>query len=108
MFKQKDIVLMKFPYTDLTGMKLRPALIISNKKTNKDDDRICCLITSNPNAKGIAITHNELDEGKIHFDSLIKPQRLFTVHKSIIQKKIATLNKNTFNEVIKQIESCLE
>ena len=30
MFEQKDIVLVPFPYSDLTGAKLRPALIISN------------------------------------------------------------------------------
>ena len=46
MYEQKEIVLMPFPYTDLTSYKLRPALIISNKFLNKTEDRICCLITS--------------------------------------------------------------
>ena len=99
---------MKFPYSDLTGMKLRPALILSNKKANSEDDRICCLITSNPNAKGISITQKEMDSGELHFNSLIKPQRIFTIHKAVIQKRIATLNQNTFRQVIQMVESCLE
>ena len=51
MYKQGDIILIPFPYTDLTGLKQRPAIIISGEKINKTEDRICCLITSNnPNA----------------------------------------------------------
>jgi len=40
-YKQKDIVIIPFPYSDLTGSKQRPALIISNNKINKTQDRIC-------------------------------------------------------------------
>jgi len=35
MYDQGDIVLLPFPYSDLTGSKQRPALIISNEKFNK-------------------------------------------------------------------------
>ena len=37
MYEQKDIILIPFPYSDLTGSKKRPALIISNQKLNKSD-----------------------------------------------------------------------
>ena len=30
MYEQRDIILIPFPYSDLTGAKLRPALILSN------------------------------------------------------------------------------
>ncbi|MEK6886775.1 MAG: type II toxin-antitoxin system PemK/MazF family toxin, partial [Nanoarchaeota archaeon] len=54
-YKQRDIVLIPFPYSDLTGAKQRPALIISNNKINHTQDKICCLITSNSTADGIKI-----------------------------------------------------
>ena len=38
MYKQRDIVLIKFPFTDLSSYKLRPALIISNSSFNKADN----------------------------------------------------------------------
>lgn len=47
-YEQKDIILVPFPYSDLTISKKRPALIISNKKINKMEDRICCLVTTSP------------------------------------------------------------
>ena len=47
MYKQGDIVLIPFPYSDLSENKQRPALIISNELINETEDRICCLITKN-------------------------------------------------------------
>jgi len=46
MFEQGNVILIPFPYSDLTGSKKRPALIISNSNL-KGEDKICCLITSN-------------------------------------------------------------
>ena len=43
---QKSIVLVPFPYSDQTGNKVRPALILSNLKFNKNEDVIICAITS--------------------------------------------------------------
>ena len=45
MYSQRDIVLIPFPYTDLTASKLRPAVIISNNELNDYGDFICCLVT---------------------------------------------------------------
>ena len=55
MFNQKDIVLIPFPYSDLTGSKKRPALIVSNEKINKTQDRICCLVTTNQHKNDLKI-----------------------------------------------------
>ena len=47
MYEQKDIVLMPFPYTDLTSYKIRPALIISPVEYNKKIGLVlACPITS--------------------------------------------------------------
>ena len=61
MYNQKDIVLIPFPYSDLTGSKKRPALVISNEKINKTEDRICCLITTNEYQNDILITKNSFE-----------------------------------------------
>lgn len=35
MYNQREIILVPFPYSDLTSSKQRPALIISNSLVNK-------------------------------------------------------------------------
>lgn len=98
-YNQKDIVLIPFPYSDLTGSKLRPALIISNKKLNITEDRICCLITSNKPKDGILITNNSFQEGKLQFESWIKPHRLFIINEKIVKKKLCKI-KDEFHDTI--------
>ena len=47
MYEFGSIVLVPFPFTDLTASKVRPALIISKKNT-ESTDVIVCFITSKP------------------------------------------------------------
>ena len=103
MYEQRDIVLVPFPYSDLTGAKQRPALIISNKKLNEYQDRICCLITSNAPSDGMEIRKYILSEGNLPFQSWIKPHRLFTIHEKIIIKKLATITEKFHDQVIETI-----
>ncbi|HUZ61507.1 MAG TPA: type II toxin-antitoxin system PemK/MazF family toxin [Hanamia sp.] len=42
-----DIVLVPFPFSDLTASKVRPAIVISNSTVNKTNDLILAQITSN-------------------------------------------------------------
>jgi len=105
MYEQREIVLIPFPYSDLTGSKLRPALIISNNKLNKTEDRLCCLITSNPTKNGLLILKNSFEGGKLPFKSWVKPYRLFTIHKKIIKRKLCVVNKNFYGKVLDEIIS---
>ena len=93
--EQRSVVLLPFPFTDLSGSKKRPALVISNTEFNKkNEDLICCLITSNPNVKdGIRIINKDMESGFLEFESTIKPYRLFTANKKIIYKVLGKLGK---------------
>ncbi len=103
MYEQKDIILVPFPYSDLTQAKQRPALIVSNKNLNKTQDRICCLITSNPSGYRIKINNDCFKEGKLPFNSWIKPYRLFTIHEQIIRKKLCSINDGFYDKIIGEI-----
>jgi len=105
MFEQRDVVLLPFPYTDLTAAKLRPALIISNAHINHSADRICCLITSNPTNEGLEIKKLNFQDGKLPFKSWIKPHRLFTIDSRIINKKLCSVNVQFYEQVFKLINN---
>jgi mRNA interferase MazF len=103
MYEQCEVVIIPFPYSDLTGSKKRPALIISNEKLNETQDRICCLITSNIHKNDLKITKTDLEEGSLPFSSAIRPHRLFTINEQIIEKKICKINKKFHDQLIKII-----
>jgi mRNA interferase MazF len=106
MYEQKEIVLMPFPYSDLTGSKQRPALIVSNNLINKTQDRICCLITSQQPEDGIAI--DSLETGTLPFKSWVKPQRLFTIHEKAIRKTLCRVTDKFHDKVILAVNSYLK
>ena len=109
-YKQGDIVLLPFPYSDLSSAKKRPALVLSNNKFNgSSDDIACCLITTNPKKDELSIAINDADvsNGKLHFESRIKPYRLFTVEKRIVVRKICSLKKAKFNETIEKLSEII-
>ena len=106
MHEQREIVLIPFPYSDLTGTKKRPALIISNSKINSTQDRICCLITSQPTKEGIVL--DSFDEGTLPFKSWVKPHRLFTISEKIIVKKLAKIEKKLYETILKEINKNIE
>jgi len=103
MFDQREIILIPFPYSDLTGSKQRPALIISNNKINKTQDRICCLITTNAHKDDLLIANSFFEDRKLPFKSFVKPHRIFTIDKRIIRKKISKINISFHNKIIKKI-----
>ena len=49
MFAFGSIVLARFPFTDLTGDKRRPALVVS-RENDRRSDLVVCFITSVPRA----------------------------------------------------------
>lgn len=108
MFDQKDIVLIPFPYSDLSITKRRPALIISNERVNKMQDRICCLITTSPHKDDLIITKDSFVEGNLPFKSYIKPHRIFTINENIIIKKLCKIDDNLHNSVIIKLNEYLK
>ncbi|HLC75134.1 MAG TPA: type II toxin-antitoxin system PemK/MazF family toxin [Candidatus Nanoarchaeia archaeon] len=109
MFEQKEIVLLPFPYSDLTGAKLRPALILSNNKINSTCDRICCLVTSNKLVDhSILLKSESFATGKLPFKSWVKPHRLFTIHEKIIKKKLCSVTDDFHSLVLQSINDFLE
>ena len=108
--EQRSIILVPFPFSDLSSGKKRPALVVSNTEFNKkSEDVICCLITSNPAAKyAIKITSKDMESGFLEFDSKIKPHRLFTVSKNIIYKTLGKLGREKSSLAVKEISKLVE
>jgi mRNA interferase MazF len=105
---QGEIFLVPFPFSDLTGTKVRPVLIVSNKAFNaSSQDVVVCAITSHnkENKYSIMLKPEDLIEGTLHTTSTIKCKNLFKIKKGLLIKKIGCVNEKIVGRVIKKIHS---
>jgi mRNA interferase MazF len=103
-----DIVLVNFPFTDLTKIKKRPALIINSLEG--ENAILCQITTKRRNIKKYEIfLPKEACTGDIRFNSFIYSDMIFTLHKSLIYKKIGIVDNSKIKEIInKKIRLILE
>jgi mRNA interferase MazF len=99
MLKEGDIVIFRFPFSDLSTSKIRPALVL--KILNGQDAIVCMLTTQDARCTGNAIPVGQADieHGSLRKPSNIRPDRLFTANTSIFVKTIATVNRPKIQEV---------
>jgi mRNA interferase MazF len=97
-FVKGDVVVIPFPFSDLSGNKRRPALVLATLPGN---DIILCQITSR-NRKDkftLALSLADFISGSLPVESYIRPNRIFTADKTIIVRKAGIIKKNVMNTV---------
>mgnify|MGYP001575852638 CR=1 FL=1 len=106
-FVKGDVVVLPFPFSDLSASKKRPALVAA---TLQGDDIILCQITSQLRQDSYAISLSDSDfrQGSLHVSSMIRPNRLFTAEKSIIIYKIGSLKDSKIKEAEEKIIAIFE
>ncbi len=96
--KPGDIVLVPFPFTNLSSAKTRPALVIHENAY--DHDMIALSLSSQFNDFSIKVTNKDLVTGELPVVSFVRYKKVATLDKSIVNKKIAVLNGKLLKEVI--------
>ncbi len=100
--KQREIILIYFPFSDLTGAKVRPALVISNNPYNRTNlDTVVLAITSNlsPHSYKILIEMQDLENGSLPVESAIRVDKPFSVLQTKALKIQTKITVNKLEEV---------
>lgn len=94
-----SIVVIPFPFSDLSAAKLRPAVVLAD---TGQGDWLLCQITSNAYIDPIAVqlTNAELSKGTLNTVSFARPLKLFTANSSLIVKRIAILKDDAFKTIL--------
>ena len=102
LFAAGQVVLLAFPYSDLTRNKPRPVLLIAYAGRQ---DWITCLITSNPYAdsRAVTLTTDDFVAGGLQLTSYLRPGKLFTANESILGKHLGTLR----DEMLKKVRTAV-
>lgn len=85
------VVLLPFPFSDLSASKLRPALVLADAGRG---DWLLCQITSRAYGDARAVEINDADfaTGGLKLVSRARPAKLFTAHQSLIRAVVGELS----------------
>lgn len=110
-YKQREIVLVPFPYSDLSSNKRRPVLIVSNDSYNQNfQDVVVSVITSNlhKDSYSVALESEDLEIGVLPESSIVKAHKLFTIHQDKIIRKFSMVKVEYFEQVADKIKYLIE
>lgn len=97
-FVSGDVVVVPFPFSDLSATKRRPALVLVDLS---GDDVILCQITSQVtrDAYAIPLLDSDFTEGGLRQASFIRPNRLFTADSALILYRAGRISDAKRTEV---------
>ena len=98
----RAVVLVSFPFSDLSQTKLRPAVVLAFAGR---DDWILGQVTSRAygDEQAVTIDDGNFAEGSLRVISYVRPGKLFTANSSIIKSRVGILDESAFSEVIEAV-----
>ena len=106
-FMKGDIVVIPFPFYDLSGSKRRPALVLADLDGN---DVILCQITSvaRNDDYAVSIDTADFESGTLPVKSVVRSNKIFTADRSLILYSACRLKPDKMQEVTATIIAILE
>ena len=101
--KQREMVLIPIPFSDLKSKKRRPVIVISNDIYNqKTEDILAIAVTSNLEKKDytLLITQNDMEEGDLPKDSMIRGDKIYSLSQLIVVKRLGKIKQTTFERIV--------
>ena len=110
MIEQRDLLIVPFPFSDQSGRKVRPVVVISHDSFNSySEDVIVIGVTSNIKKERYALplTNADLNEGNLFTGCMIKVENILRLEKGLIIKKIGKINEDKLNEIFEILDKII-
>ncbi len=100
------VVLVRFPFSDLSQPKLRPAIVLADAGRS---DWILCQITSNPygDPRALLIADADFQSGALRSPSYARPGKLFTASEDLFVRQVGRLQGKALSAIIDAVVSLL-
>lgn len=84
------VVLVRFPFSDLSQTKLRPAVVLADAGRG---DYVLCQVTSKPygDTSAIELHDGAFASGSLRILSYARPAKLFTANQNLIASQVGSL-----------------
>jgi|SRR3989344_2013505 len=112
-YKRGDVVLVAFPFTDLTTTKMRPAVVVSSEKFNrKFNDVVVAAITSQIPRKiseeEFLLSPEDQKSAGLPKPSMVKLAKIVTLDQRLIRKNLGHISASTLSEITTVLHSILQ
>ena len=114
-YKQGDVVLLPFPFTNQQGSKVRPGIVVSNSLVNQTstDVIIVQLTTQNIKDRALAVEinnqHLTVPFKAPHSTQFVYCKKVLVIEQELILKKIASVNDyQKLSEILTTIKSVFD
>ncbi|OIO80557.1 hypothetical protein AUJ84_02990 [Candidatus Pacearchaeota archaeon CG1_02_32_132] len=104
MILQGEILLVPFPFSDQSGRKVRPVVVISRDSFNEDSEDVLVVgITSNISRDKytLSLDNQDLITGKLITKCCIKVENILKIDNELIVKKIGKIKREKIDEIKK-------
>ena len=100
------VVLVPFPFSDLSQAKLRPTVVLANAGRG---DWILCQVTSNPHsdARAITLVDASFATGTLRVTSYARPGKLFTANRNLMVAQVGSLKAKPLKQIIEAVVDIL-
>jgi len=100
------IVLLPFPFSDLSQSKLRPAVVLADAGKG---DWVLCQVTSKPYAdpNAVELTNDDFATGSLKLTSYARPGKLFTASESLMMSQVGELQPDSLKKIIDAVVALL-
>lgn len=101
------VVLIPFPFSDLSNSKLRPAVVLADAERG---DFVLCQVTSKSYAdrRTVELTNASFSIGSLRITSYARPAKLFTANQSLIKNEVGKLTDDAFKEIINAVVKLMQ
>ncbi len=101
-FVRGDVVVVPFPFSNLSDSKRRPALVLSPLE---GDDLILCQITSRQlrDRHAVLLEEGDFASGSLRQLSNVRPNRIFTADRSLVLYRVGALKPTKLEEVVDKL-----
>ena len=106
-YRQGDIVLVSFPFTDLTSVKRRPAVVVSPNSFNaRNEDVVLVAVTSQAarDAATVLVAQSDVMDGALPKESVVRLAKIFTLHSTLVVKRLCRLKPGKRDELLQALQ----
>ena len=105
-FVKGDVVVVPFPFSDLTTAKRRSALVLAKLD---GDDVILSQVTSQTvrDRCAVGLKDSDFADGGLNLPSNVRPNRVFTADTRIVLYRVGSLKPSKLTEVVDRVVAIL-